>query len=151
MSRSQSNPRQWLIIDSVVDSKSRQELRRVAVNSGVLLLRKPNSSELRYLRSVVSLRRLSVVLEGPRTATRVHDIRELRQALLERTPLILLSPMYQTRSHPDWKPLPRMRAAAFSRLASRRLIALGGMDARRYAKVAPLGFIGWAGISAFRI
>ena len=151
MSRSQSNPRQWLIIDSVVDSKTRQKLRRLAVNSGVLLLRKPNSSELRYLRSVVSLRRLSVVLEGRRTATRVHDIRELRQSLLGRTPLILLSPMYQTRSHPDWKPLPRMRAAAFSRLASRRLIALGGMDARRYAKVAPLGFIGWAGISAFRI
>jgi hypothetical protein len=44
-----------------------------------------------------------------------------------------------------------MRAAAFARLAQRRLIALGGMDAQRYAKIAPLGFIGWAGISAFRI
>jgi thiamine monophosphate synthase len=30
------------------------------------------------------------------------------------------------------------------------LVALGGMDAKRYAAVAPLGFTGWAGISAFR-
>jgi hypothetical protein len=43
-----------------------------------------------------------------------------------------------------------MRAAAFARLAKRRAIALGGMDAQRYARLAQLGFIGWAGISAFR-
>jgi thiamine-phosphate pyrophosphorylase len=64
--------------------------------------------------------------------------------------MILLSPIYETRSHTDWKPLPRMQASALARLADRRLIALGGMNARRYARVAPLGFIGWAGISAFR-
>jgi thiamine monophosphate synthase len=121
------------------------------MHCGVLLLRKPHSSELRHLRSMAQLRGLSIVLEGRRTARRVHDVRELRRALLQRTPLILLSPIYRTRSHPDWKPLPRMRAAALSRLANRKLIALGGMDPRRYAEVAPLGFIGWAGISAFRI
>jgi hypothetical protein len=43
-----------------------------------------------------------------------------------------------------------MRAAAFARLARRKLLALGGMDEKRYAQVARLGFIGWAGISAFR-
>lgn len=151
MSRSQSNPRQWLIVDRAIDSQLRAALRRLPMHSGVLLLRKPDAAELGYLRSVARLRCLSVVLEGRRSARRVHDVRELRRALLERTPLILLSPIYQTRSHPDWKPLPRMRAAALSRLANRRLIALGGMDARRYAKIAPLGFISWAGISAFRI
>jgi thiamine-phosphate pyrophosphorylase len=81
----------------------------------------------------------------------VHDNRELRDALLRRMPLILMSPLYPTASHPHWRPIPAMRAAAFARLAQRRLIALGGMDAQRYAKIAPLGFIGWAGISAFRI
>jgi thiamine monophosphate synthase len=30
------------------------------------------------------------------------------------------------------------------------LIALGGMDARKYARIRNLGFQGWAGISAFR-
>jgi len=44
-----------------------------------------------------------------------------------------------------------MRSAALAALADRRLIALGGMNQKRYSKVAPLGFIGWAGISAFRI
>jgi hypothetical protein len=43
-----------------------------------------------------------------------------------------------------------MRSAALARLAGRRAIALGGMNRERYAKIAPLGFIGWAGISAFR-
>lgn len=43
-----------------------------------------------------------------------------------------------------------MRAAALARLAGRGLIALGGMDARRYATIARLGFDGWAGIDAFR-
>jgi thiamine-phosphate pyrophosphorylase len=42
-----------------------------------------------------------------------------------------------------------MRAAALARLARRRLVALGGMDARRYAKIARLGFSGWAGIDAY--
>jgi hypothetical protein len=44
-----------------------------------------------------------------------------------------------------------MRAAALAALADRKLVALGGMNPKRYAKIAPLGFIGWAGISAFRI
>jgi thiamine-phosphate pyrophosphorylase len=43
-----------------------------------------------------------------------------------------------------------MRAAALARLAGRRLIALGGMDARKFARIENLGFRGWAGISAFR-
>jgi thiamine-phosphate pyrophosphorylase len=150
MSRSQSDPRQWLIIDRAIDWRLHAVLRRVPLDSGVLLLRRPHASELRHLRQLARLRRLRLVTEAPRTATRVHDVGELRRALLERTPVILLSPIYKTRSHPDWKPLPRMRAAALSRLAKRRLIALGGMDARRHAKIAPLGFIGWAGISAFR-
>lgn len=64
--------------------------------------------------------------------------------------MVLLSPLFPTDSHPDWKPLKRMRAAAFARLARRKLIALGGMDARRFARIRHLGFKGWAGISAFR-
>jgi thiamine-phosphate pyrophosphorylase len=75
---------------------------------------------------------------------------ELRGALLARRPIILLSPLHWTRSHPDWAPIPHLRAAALARLSGRRLIALGGMDSKRYARIAPLGFIGWAGISAFR-
>jgi thiamine-phosphate pyrophosphorylase len=70
--------------------------------------------------------------------------------MLALTPLIFLSPIHPTRSHPEWRALPRMRAAALARLGRRRLFALGGMNPKRYAKIARLGFIGWAGISAFR-
>jgi thiamine-phosphate pyrophosphorylase len=42
-----------------------------------------------------------------------------------------------------------MRAAALARLAGRPLLALGGMDARRYAVVRRLGFDGWAAIDAW--
>jgi thiamine-phosphate pyrophosphorylase len=80
----------------------------------------------------------------------VHNISELRQALSRGTGLILLSPLYATRSHPDWKPLPRMRAAALVRLAGRELVALGGMDEQRFRRIRRLGFSSWAGISAFR-
>jgi hypothetical protein len=43
-----------------------------------------------------------------------------------------------------------MRAAALARLGKRRLLALGGMDARKFARIKGLGFQGWAGISAFK-
>jgi thiamine-phosphate pyrophosphorylase len=86
---------------------------------------------------------------GTRCAARVHNVRELRRALAARVPLILLSPIFATRSHPEWKPLPRMRAAALARLAGRRAIALGGMNRRRFKVIEKLGFIGWAGIDAW--
>jgi thiamine-phosphate pyrophosphorylase len=93
---------------------------------------------------------LRLAMEAQGDAARVHNLHELRSALLRQVPLILLSPIFPTRSHPDWQPIPRMRAAALARLANRRLLALGGMNAKRYARIAPLGFTGWAGISAFR-
>jgi thiamine-phosphate pyrophosphorylase len=92
-----------------------------------------------------------VVVDGQEGgAARVHDARQLRQAALGGARLLLLSPIFKTRSHPTWRPLPRMRAAALLRLARAPVIALGGMDSRRFAQVAPLGFQGWAGIDAFR-
>lgn len=118
--------------------------------SGLLLLQSISTPQRRRLRLIARHRRLTIAEEGTGAARRVHGIGELRLALLQATPLILLSPLFETTTHPDWQPLPRMRAAALARLANRRLIALGGMNDRRFAGLAPLGFIGWAGISAFR-
>jgi thiamine-phosphate pyrophosphorylase len=42
-----------------------------------------------------------------------------------------------------------MRAASLARLGGRKLYALGGMNAKRFDRIAPLGFVGWAGISAW--
>jgi thiamine-phosphate pyrophosphorylase len=143
----QTIPRQSMI---VTDEMTVAAAKRVPRGSGLFVLGLLPAKESRRLRQTARRRGLTAISEGRRTAARVHNIRELRSALLARTPLVLLSPMFPTSSHPAWKPIPRMRAAALARLGGRRLIALGGMDARKYARIRNLGFQGWAGISAFR-
>ena len=142
----QTIPRQWLIIpeDGIAAAG------KLPRGGGILLLRELPRRKLRVLRQIARRRGLTIVEEHPRSAARVHNVRDLRRAMLRRPPMILLSPLFPTRSHPDWKPLPRMRAAALARLGKRKLFALGGMDARKFARIERLGFRGWAGISAFR-
>ena len=149
MTRGQSVPKQWLIVDRQLPAELWHALGRLPRGSGVLLLRLLDASDQRRLNRVARLRTLTVAIECP-TAARVHNQRELTQALLRRRQPLFISPIYTTATHPDWQSLPRMRAAALARLAGRRAIALGGLNEQRYAKIAPLGFIGWAGISAFR-
>lgn len=154
MTSRQRMPRQWLIIDGSFDGEIWSVARRLPPGSGILLLKRAGTTDggkfAARLRRLAISRGLVIVEEEPRTAARVHNVRELRHALSRGTGLILLSPLYATRSHPDWTPLPRMRAASLARLARRKLIALGGMDERRFRRVQRLGFTGWAGISAFR-
>lgn len=138
-------PKQWLIVVDCIDVGT---VRRLPRGTGVLLLHPPCG--MLKLSWIARCRGLQIALEGRHSAVRVHNLKELKSALLARIPLIALSPMFATESHPDWSPIPRMRAASFARMARRQLVALGGMNARRYATVAQLGFIGWAGISAFR-
>jgi len=148
MKRRQTVPMQWLIADDRLGDDLWTALRKLPPGSGVLVLRDLDANERRRLRHPAGVR--SLVLVDGADAVRVHSMRELRKALFMRPRLTLISPMHETRSHPDWRPIPRMRAAALARLAGRQAIALGGMNARRYAKIAQLGFIGWAGIDAFR-
>ena len=150
MRRRQTIPSQWLIVPPGSAAEAMAAALRLQRGSGILLLEGATAAELKRLRAIARLRRLSIVTEASGSAARVHNSRELRQALLKRIPLVLLSPLYRTSTHPDWKELPRMRAASLARLGGRQLIALGGMNFRRYSKVARLGFVGWAGISAFR-
>jgi thiamine-phosphate pyrophosphorylase len=150
MSRRQSPPERWLIIADRMDQDLRHALRKLPLGSGVLVLRPLTPDDARHLRHLARLRQLTLAFEAVRAAARVHNMVELRNALLSRTPLVFLSPIYRTRSHPDWAPLHPMRAATLARLGSRKLGALGGMDARKYSRVRDLGFRYWAGISAFR-
>ena len=145
--RQTSLPIAWFIVDRPFDAELAESIRRLPRGTGLLVLA---GHAQPALRRAARRDRLTVAEEDRGQAARVHDPVELRRALLRRTPLILLSPIHPTSSHPRWQPLPRMRAATLARLANRRLIALGGMDAQRFARIAPLGFQGWAGISAFR-
>lgn len=150
MKRRQTLPREWLIVDQLLAEDTWHAVRLLPRGSGILILGRLSGKERRRLRRFAASHNLEIVDEAEGDAARVHNLPELRAAMLRRTPLILLSPIYATSSHPDWRPIPRMRAAALARLGHRRLLALGGMNRKRYANVAPLGFIGWAGISAFR-
>jgi thiamine-phosphate pyrophosphorylase len=104
----------------------------------------------RRLRSFAKHQGHILAVEARGRAARVHNARELTRALVRRPRLVLLSPLHETSSHPGWQPLSRMRAASLARLCGRNALALGGMTAKRYARLAHLGFTGWAGISAFR-
>jgi thiamine-phosphate pyrophosphorylase len=77
----------------------------------------------------------------------VHSLRELRAAERAGADLLFLSPVFPTRSHTDAPTLGRVGFAALARLTDRRVVALGGMDARK-ARALP-GAFGWAAIDAW--
>jgi thiamine-phosphate pyrophosphorylase len=79
----------------------------------------------------------------------VHNLHELRRAQRAGADMLLLSPIFATRSHAGAKPLGVMRGAALARTAHVPVIALGGMNARRAGRMQRLGLYGWAGIDAF--
>jgi len=154
MTRRQTLPRQWLVADDRLGDRLWPAVRSLPRGSGVLFLYRelPKASRARLLlklRRIAGSRRLIILDETAGEAARVHDAKELRQAGLAGTPLLFLSPMYPTRSHPERRPIPRMRAAALVRLPNAPIIALGGMDERRFRRIRCLGFSGWAGIDAY--
>jgi thiamine-phosphate pyrophosphorylase len=122
--------------------------------SGILFLYRelPSGKRSRLLAKVRRLARsrcLVLVDEAGGGAERVHSSNELLRAGLRGTSVVFLSPMFETGSHPEWMPISRMRAAALLRLATSPVIALGGMDDRRFGRIQRLGFSGWAGIDAW--
>jgi thiamine-phosphate pyrophosphorylase len=78
-----------------------------------------------------------------------HNLRELRHAERAGADMLLLSPIFPTRSHAAVKSLGPMRAAALGRATHLPVMALGGMNVRRFRRLSKLGFSGWAGIDAF--
>jgi len=152
MNRRQRVPRQWLVADARLGERLWEAVARLPRGSGVLLLffelpRGEREQLLRKLRRTARRRALLIADELAGEATRIHDMRELRKAVA--APLLFLSPLFPTRSHPDWRPLPRMRAATLARLARAPVFALGGMDQAQFRRIRGLGFAGWAGIDAW--
>jgi thiamine-phosphate pyrophosphorylase len=79
----------------------------------------------------------------------VHSLEEARLANADGASLVFVSPVYPTRSHPGRKPLYRSQAVRIAKAAGVPAIALGGMDARKSARLEREGFYGWAGIDAW--
>lgn len=95
--------------------------------------------------------------EGLRRASRpllrtvpAHDPQALVAARRGDADLVLVSPVFATRSHPGMLPLGPVR---FGLLVHRHagevpVIALGGVDSRRFARLRALRAKGWAAIDA---
>ena len=147
-------PQQWLITDERMGDALLPAAARLPRGSGIILRhhsvsRAERARLKRELRRIAAARRLILLDEAAGEAARAHDPREVRQARLRGARLLLLSPLFETRSHPGQRPPKRMKAAALARLAGKPLVALGGMNARRFAHVERLGFDGWAAIDAW--
>jgi thiamine-phosphate pyrophosphorylase len=80
----------------------------------------------------------------------VHDLRELAEVKRLGIPLLFISPVYATGTHPGARPLGLSR---FKQLAARakpaKVIALGGMTRNRARSLEKQLVHGWAGIDAF--
>ena len=79
----------------------------------------------------------------------VHDVREAASARRHRADAVLISPVHPTRSHPGSATLGRQGFARLAGASGRPGIAMGGMDARRHAKLKRQGARGWAAIDAW--
>lgn len=84
---------------------------------------------------------------GLRTAS-AHGPRDLARAMRGGVDLVFLSPVFPTRSHPGAGTLGPVRFGAMAARAAIPVVALGGMDARRFRRLRPLGAYGWAAIDA---
>jgi thiamine-phosphate pyrophosphorylase len=146
-------------------------LRRLPPGSGVVIRHHhtPAAERRRLVRRVERIgaaRRLLVLVAGGGTPGRsgshavrgprprswpAHDRREAIAGWRARAEVLFVSPVRPTRSHPGAPAIGVMRAARIVAGLSPRpaVIALGGMDERRWRRIARLGFDGWAGIDAW--
>ncbi|MBO9669392.1 MAG: thiamine phosphate synthase [Sphingobium sp.] len=75
-----------------------------------------------------------------------HDHRELVTAQRAGANVLLISPLFATRSHPGAPPLGRARFAALAREAVVPVMALGGVKKRHARLVSALGASGYGAI-----
>lgn len=78
----------------------------------------------------------------------VHNGRELVLARRIGADLMFVSPVFETRSHPDARTLGPTRLGLLVGDQRSRVVALGGMTARKFRRLQGLGLHGWAAIDA---
>ena len=167
-------PRLWLMTDERMGDALWDAVARLPRGSGVIF-RHYAAPERRALfekvRRIARKQGLVLVLAGPprqaaawradgahgrsahvRTSrpmvrtTPAHSAREVRSA---RTGLVLLSPVFATRSHPHGKSLGRIRFGLWALGSRVPVVALGGMNRHRFGSMKRLGAYGWAAIDAW--
>ena len=81
------------------------------------------------------------------TSWPAHDRAEALAGWKAGARLLLVSPVFPTRSHPGASALGPVKAARIGRGLGVPMVALGGMTERRWRRLR--GFDGWAGVDAF--
>ncbi|MBJ7444837.1 MAG: thiamine phosphate synthase, partial [Sphingobium sp.] len=76
----------------------------------------------------------------------VHDAREMVAARRGGADMVLLSPLFPTRSHPGGASLGRVRFAALAQRAMMPVVALGGVTREHGRMLRAIGAVGWAAI-----
>ena len=79
----------------------------------------------------------------------VHNRSEIRAAERAGAALLLLSPVFPTRSHPGARTLGQHRFDRLAASARTPIIALGGMTSTRFRRLQKPGAQGWAAIDAW--
>jgi thiamine-phosphate pyrophosphorylase len=171
-------PRTWLLTDERQGDALWPAVNALPQGSGVIVrhysLGNPDRHRLfTRIRQIARRRKLVVLLSGtPDQAQRwkadgvysapagrpaagllwaatAHDLKEIRQAERRGADLILLSPLFPTRSHPSGKPLGAHRFARLAGATRLPVIALGGVEPRHFRLLERIAVYGWAGIDAF--
>jgi thiamine-phosphate pyrophosphorylase len=166
----------WLMTDERVGTAALvRAIRRLPRGSAVVLRHYSLAEEERralfaLLKRAVRARGAALLLAGPAATARTwgadghhgraagrphprwlhsapaHDRREIARARRAGADVVLLSPLFATRSHPGVRPLGPARFAALARSAGLPVMALGGVRPRHAALVKRLGAAGYAAI-----
>jgi len=171
-------PRTWLLTDERQGDALWPVLNALPQGSGLIVRHYSLANRDRYMlfrriQQIAKRRKLIVLLSGtPDQAQRwkadgvysapagrpasgllwaatAHDLKEIRQAERCGADLVLLSPLFPTRSHPGGKALGTHRFARLAGATRLPIIALGGVEPRHFRLLERIGAYGWAGIDAF--
>jgi len=177
VTKSQTLPATWLISDARSDAVLESALAALPRGSGFVFRHyhlSPATRRARFdaLARIARSRAVTVALAGsPAMARRwgagavygppgstggahgllrlatVHSLRELGAAHRAGADLVMLSPVFATRTHPGGAVLGRVRARLIARWARVPVIMLGGMTARRARLLSPHGWAAIDGLS----
>ena len=167
-------PRTWLMTDERLGARLWEAIDRLPTDSGIVVRHyalEP-AERLRLAAEVASIcraRGLTLAVAGDIDTARavganlvhnppdvptgipfseaVHSIEEAEAAARIGASLVFVSPIFATRSHPGAAALGPEHAKRVAGAARAPAIALGGMNAQRFAELE--GFYGWAGIDAW--
>lgn len=174
MPRRQPVPRLWLMTDERIGGELWRAVRRLPRGAGIVFRHHATGLPERRrifarIRAIARRRGVIVLRAGDdRLAGEdgVHGNARLRHGDLRSWPAhsraeavagkraradaLFISPVYPTRTHPGAPGLGPARARQIMRGLNIPAIALGGVDAKRFAGLKRLGFYGWAAIGAWQ-